>query len=88
MIYQSTDTLDDVRGNLFSLFCSIWRTVLKMFVRLFRIKQVKASKKVSQELFTKKKDGVTETKRHRFLDNLRKPYLDFSSNNRPNVSEV
>ena len=46
MIYQSTDTLDDVKGNLFSLFCSIWRTVLKMFVRLFRIKQVKASKKV------------------------------------------
>ena len=45
MIYQSTDTLDDVKGNLFSLFCSIWRTVLKMFVRLFRIKQVKASKK-------------------------------------------
>ena len=38
MIYQSTDTLDDVKGNLFSLFCSIWRTVLKMFVRLFRIK--------------------------------------------------
>ena len=45
MIYQSTDTLDDVTGNLFSLFCSIWRTVLKMFVRLFRINQVKASKK-------------------------------------------
>ena len=46
MIYQSTDTLDYVTGNLFSMFCSIWRTVLKMFVRLFRIKQVKAAKKV------------------------------------------
>ena len=46
MIYQSTDTLDDVTGNLSSLFCSISRTFLKMFVRLFRIKQVKASKKV------------------------------------------
>ena len=30
--------MDDVTGNLFSLFCSIWRAVLKMFVRLFRIK--------------------------------------------------
>ena len=30
--------MDDVTGNLFSLFCSTWRAVLKMFVRLFRIK--------------------------------------------------
>ena len=30
--------MDDVIENLFSLFCSMWRTVLKMFVRLFRIK--------------------------------------------------
>ena len=30
--------MDDVIENLFSLFCSIWRAVLKMFVRLFRIK--------------------------------------------------
>ena len=37
--------LDDVTENLFSLFFffSTWRVVLKMFVRLFRIKQVKAS---------------------------------------------
>ena len=28
---------DDVTGNLFSLFCSTWHAVLKMFVRLFRI---------------------------------------------------
>ena len=54
MIYQSTDTLDDVTGNLFSLFCSIWRMVLKMFVRLFRIKQVKASKKSLAGAFYKK----------------------------------
>ena len=38
--------MNDVTGNLFSLFCSTWRGVLKMFVRLFRIKQMKASKKV------------------------------------------
>ena len=29
--------MDDVTGNLFSLFCSTWHVVLKMFVRLFRI---------------------------------------------------
>ena len=34
---------DDVTENLFSLFCSTWRAVLRMLVRLFRIKQVKAS---------------------------------------------
>ena len=36
--------MDDVTGNLFSLFCSTWRSALKMVVRLYRIKQVKASK--------------------------------------------
>ena len=34
--------------DLFSLFCSTWRAVLKMFVILFRIDQVKASKNVQQ----------------------------------------
>ena len=29
--------MDDVAGKLFSLFCSTWHAVLKMFVRLFRI---------------------------------------------------
>ena len=29
--------MDDVTGHLFSLFCSTWHAVLKMFVRLFRI---------------------------------------------------
>ena len=29
--------MDDVTGNVFSLLCSTWRVVLKMFVRLFRI---------------------------------------------------
>ena len=47
--------MDDVTGNLFNLFCSKWRAVLKILVRLFRIKQVKASKKVKQELFTRGK---------------------------------
>ena len=35
--------MNNVTGNLFSLLCSAWRAVLKMLVRLFRIKQVKAS---------------------------------------------
>ena len=38
--------MDDVKENLFSLFRTTWRAVLKRFVRLFRIKQVKASKEV------------------------------------------
>ena len=37
--------MNDVTENLFSLLRSTWRAVSKMFVRLFRIKQVKASKK-------------------------------------------
>ena len=39
----------------------------------FGLKQVKASKKVQQELFTKKKNGETETKST--LDYLRMPKL-------------
>ena len=62
--------MDDVTGNLFNLFCSKWRAVLKILVRLFRIKQVKASKKAKQELFTKRKNEERETKR--VLDSLRK----------------
>ena len=63
--------MDDITGNLFSLFCSTWRAVLKTFVRLFQIKQVKAWK------FTKKKNGETETKK--VLANLRMPKLQENS---------
>ena len=35
--------MNNATGNLFSLLCSAWLAVLKTFVRLFRIKQVKAS---------------------------------------------
>ena len=65
--------MNDVTENLFSLLRSTWPAVSKMFVRLFRIKQVKALKKVLQELFTKTKNGKTETKR--VLDTLRIPKL-------------
>ena len=37
--------IDDVTGNLFFLFCSTWRAVLKMFVRLFRIKASESREK-------------------------------------------
>ena len=39
--------MDDVTENSFWLFCSTWRVVLKMFVRLFRIKARKSLKKLS-----------------------------------------
>ena len=39
--------MDDVTGNLFSLFCSTWRAVLKMFMRLF---QTKASESLEKGL--------------------------------------
>ena len=55
--------MDEVMENLFFLYCSTWHAVSKIFVRFFQIKQVKASKKVEQELFTKKENGKTETKR-------------------------
>ena len=66
--------MDDVTWNLFSLFCSTWRAVLKMFVRFsFGLKQVKSSKNVQQELFTVQKNGETGTKRA--LDYFRMPKL-------------
>ena len=43
MILLDYRYMDKVTINLCSLFCSTWRSVLKMFVRLFRIKEVKAS---------------------------------------------
>ena len=36
-------------------FCLTWRAVLKMFVRLFRIEQVKASLKFSRSYFQRRK---------------------------------
>ena len=50
--------MDDVTRNLFSLFCSTWRAVLKMFMRLFRIKaseaiqERKMEKRGQKELLT------------------------------------
>ena len=63
--------MKDVTEKFFSLFCSTWSAVLKMFVRLFRIRQLRALQNVQQELFKKTKNG--ETKAKRVLDNLRMP---------------
>ena len=42
-----------VTGNSFSLFCSKWRAVLNMFVRLFRIKLSESLKKSLPEAIYK-----------------------------------
>ena len=60
--------MDNVTEDLFYLFFfSTWRAVLKMFVRLLWIKQVKVSKK-SGAIYNEK-NGEMEAKRA--LDNLR-----------------
>ena len=69
-----------VTGNSFSLFCSKWRAVLNMFVRLFRIK-LSESLKFYQKLFTKTKIGETDT--NRAIDYLRMPKLPKSSKQLP-----
>ena len=56
--------MDDVRGNLFSLFCSTWRAVLKMFVRLFRIKASESleKKNLARSIY-KEENGIKEKKK-------------------------
>ena len=48
--------MDDVRGNLFSLFCSKLRAVLEMFVRLFRIKASESlEKRLARAIYKEEK---------------------------------
>ena len=48
--------MDDVTGNLFSLFSSTWRAVLKMFVRLFLIKASESHEKnLARAIYKEKK---------------------------------
>ena len=55
--------MDDVTRNLFSLFCSTWRAVLKMFVGLLRIKASEIPKKSSTGAnYNRKKNGEKGTK--------------------------
>ena len=48
--------MDDVTGNLFSLFSLTWRAVLKMFVRLFLIKASESHEKnLARAIYKEKK---------------------------------
>ena len=52
--------MDDVTGNVFSLFCSTWRAILKMFVRLIWIqasesREKKLARAICTIYITKKK---------------------------------
>ena len=56
--------MDDVTRNLFSLFCSTWRAVLKMFVGLFRIKASEILEKSSTRgNYNRKKNEEKGTKK-------------------------
>ena len=67
--------MDDVTRNLFPFFVQhgarFWKCTC--IWDYFGLKQVKSSKKVQQELFTRKKNGETGTKRA--LEDLRMPKL-------------
>ena len=43
--------MDDVTENLFSLFCSTWRAILKMFVRLIWIKASESLEKLNSKSY-------------------------------------
>ena len=55
--------MDDVTRNLFSLFFSTWRAIMKMSVGLFRIKASEILKKSSTGAnYNRKKNGEKGTK--------------------------
>ena len=62
--------MDDVTGNLFSLFCSTWHAVLKMFVRLFRIEASESfGKSLAGTIYKEEKWRNGDQKSYRLLDN-------------------
>ena len=73
MIYQSTDTWMTSRETCFLCFVQHGARFWKCLWDYFGLKQVKSSKKVRQELFTRQKNGETGTKRA--LDYVRMPKL-------------
>ena len=69
----------DVTGNLFSLFCSTWRAVLKMFMRLFRIKASESlEKKLARTIYKEEKWTKGEKKSSLQLKNASTSYKKFS----------
>ena len=73
IIYQSTDTWMTSRETCFLCFVQHGARFWKCLWDYFGLKQVKSSKKVRQELFTRQKNGETGTKRA--LDYLKMPKL-------------
>ena len=65
--------MDDVTENLFSLFCSTWLAVFKMFVRLYRIKASKSLKKISRSYLQRRK--IEKRRQKEVFKNLRMPKL-------------
>ena len=62
--------MDDVTGNLFSLFCSTWHAVLKMFVRLFRIEASESfGKSLAGAIYKEEKWRNGDQKGYWLLDN-------------------
>ena len=62
--------MDDVTGNVFSLFSSTWRAVLKMFVRLFLIKASESHEKnLARAIYKEKKWRKGEKKSSLQLEN-------------------
>ena len=65
--------IDDVTGSLCSLFYSIWRPVLKMFARSFRITKRRHRKKLNMSCLQRRK---MEKPGQRVLDDLKIPKLE------------
>ena len=62
--------MDDVKGNLFSLFCSTWHAVLKMFVRLFRVEVSESfGKRLAGAIYKEEKWKNGDQKSYWLLDN-------------------
>ena len=62
--------MDDVTLNLFSLFCSTWHAVLKMFVRLFRTEASESfGKSLAGAIYKEEKWRNGDQKSYWLLDN-------------------
>ena len=65
--HDLSEYMDDGTRNLFSLFCSTWRAVLKMFVKLLRIKSSELLEKSSTGAIYKKEKWRNGDKRSSWL---------------------
>ena len=65
--HDLSEYMDDGTRNLFSLFCSTWRAVLKMFVKLLRIKSSELLEKSSTGAIYKKEKWRNGDKKSSWL---------------------